>query len=302
MDRLILHQYVTSPFSEKIRRLLAFKKIPWTAVEQPIVAPKPDLTPLTGGYRKIPVAQIGADVYCDTALIARLLEKLRPTPTIFPGGAGAHEVIAHWADHWFFMGSVPPVIAKVLPALPPEFIEDRRKMSPGFTAESLSGALPHARSSLLGGLDWLDSELRTRPFLADDSFGVADAACFHVVWFLRNDPESFAMVERRPALLDWFERVEGLGPGDVVTGEAGEALAAAKRSEPATRDEADGTDPNGLRPGDEIAVVPDDYGTEVVRGTAVVVTAQEIALRRRDDQVGEVVVHFPRTGFRVTRV
>ena len=66
MEEIILHHYDVSPFSEKIRKILALKKLSWRGVEQPIIAPKPKLTPLTGGYRKIPVLQIGADVYCDT--------------------------------------------------------------------------------------------------------------------------------------------------------------------------------------------------------------------------------------------
>ncbi|MGH7858178.1 MAG: glutathione S-transferase family protein [Candidatus Binatia bacterium] len=302
MERVILHQYATSPFSEKIRRILAFKKISWSGVEQPIIAPKPNLTPLTGGYRKIPVMQIGADVWCDTAVIARLLERLRPTPSIFPGGGtGAQEALAHWADHWLFMATVPPVIAKVLPLLPPGFVEDRQKMSPAFTARNLEDAVPHSRSTLLAALDWLDTQLRGRSFLLGDAFGLADAACFHVLWFLRNDPESFALVERRSALKEWFDRVEAFGPGDFAQIDPDEALAIAKKSEPSTTEEDDGSDPNGLRPGARVSVVPDDYGTEVVTGTAVVVTSQSIALRRRDGEVGEVVVHFPRAGFRVTR-
>jgi len=51
-----------SLFAERIRRILAFKKMAWRSVEQPMMAPKPDLTPLTGGNRRIPVLQIGADV------------------------------------------------------------------------------------------------------------------------------------------------------------------------------------------------------------------------------------------------
>ena len=84
MTDIILHHYDLSPFSEKIRRVLAYKKIAWHAVEQPIMAPKPELTPLTGGYRRIPVMQIGADIYCDTALIARVLEARHPEPSVLP--------------------------------------------------------------------------------------------------------------------------------------------------------------------------------------------------------------------------
>ena len=50
----------------------------WRSVTVPMVAPKPDLTALTGGYRKVPVMQIGADVYCDTRLIAEVIDEQLP--------------------------------------------------------------------------------------------------------------------------------------------------------------------------------------------------------------------------------
>src|SRR5947208_7137434 len=111
MPEIILHHYPLSLFAEKIRRLLAYKKIAWRSVEQPMMMPKPDLTPLTGGYRRIPVLQIGADVYCDTACIARRLEALQPTPICFPAGqTGLARLIEDWADHRFTSQVVPSVI------------------------------------------------------------------------------------------------------------------------------------------------------------------------------------------------
>ena len=56
-----------------------------------MVMPKPDLTCLTGGYRKTPVLQIGADIYCDTKTIARALEWVRPQPTLYPQNSEASE-------------------------------------------------------------------------------------------------------------------------------------------------------------------------------------------------------------------
>ena len=85
MSELILHHYPTSPFAEKARLLLGFKDLAWRSVQIPPVMPKPDLTALTGGYRKTPVLQIGADIYCDTALIARRLEAYQPQPALLPG-------------------------------------------------------------------------------------------------------------------------------------------------------------------------------------------------------------------------
>ena len=44
---LILHQYASSPFSEKVRCLLGYKKASHQAVEIPVIMPKPDLMALT---------------------------------------------------------------------------------------------------------------------------------------------------------------------------------------------------------------------------------------------------------------
>ena len=89
MSQLILHHYPTSPFAEKIRLIFGFKKLAWQSVIIPRIMPKPDLTALTGGYRRTPVLQIGADIYCDTALIADVLEKIAPAPSLYPSPVSA---------------------------------------------------------------------------------------------------------------------------------------------------------------------------------------------------------------------
>jgi glutathione S-transferase len=45
----------------------------------------------------------------------------------------------------------------------------------------------------------------------------------------------------------------------------------------------------------------DDYGRDPIVGAIVRASAQEIAIRRSDPRVGDVVVHFPRAGLLVTR-
>ena len=84
MSDHILHHYDGSPFSEKVRLMLGFKRLPWTSVEVPRIMPKPDVVALTGGYRKTPFLQIGNEVYCDSALICDVLEHLQPTPPLYP--------------------------------------------------------------------------------------------------------------------------------------------------------------------------------------------------------------------------
>ena len=84
MSDLILHHYPSSPFSEKVRLVLAYKQLAWKSVIMPSIMPKPDVQALTGGYRRAPVLQIGADLYCDSALICDVLEHLQPQPTLYP--------------------------------------------------------------------------------------------------------------------------------------------------------------------------------------------------------------------------
>ena len=83
--------------------MLGFKGLAWRGVEQPPILPKPDLAPLTGGYRRIPVLQEGADLWCDTRLIARELERRVPSPTLFPaatsGAAEAHRLVGRASVH-----------------------------------------------------------------------------------------------------------------------------------------------------------------------------------------------------------
>ena len=122
MAELILHHYGTSPFSEKIKTILAYKDLPWRAVEQPTIMPKPQLIPLTGGYRRIPVLQIGADVYCDTQLIARVIERRHPQPSIYPPGTeGSCHVWNLWADRLFFWTTASILFALIGEHVPKEF-------------------------------------------------------------------------------------------------------------------------------------------------------------------------------------
>lgn len=301
MTEMLFHHYPLSPFSEKVRRVLAYKQLPWRAVEQPIMAPKPELTPLTGGYRRIPVLQIGADVYCDTALILRVIEKRHPTPSCLPAPlAGAISLLEDWADHRLFMQTVPPTVVRLIDQLPPAFFADRAAMTPAFTREALLAGAPHALSQALISLDRLDSQLQQTPFVLGDSFTLADAACFHPVWFMQHGGELFEGVRARPALSAWFDRITAFGSGTGTPLAALDALSIARAATPT--DVLGGTADPVYPAGSEVSVVPDDYGQEETRGRVARVSADEIVVLRTDPEVGEMAVHYPRAGYRISPV
>jgi len=302
MSEIILHHYDTSPFSEKVKKILAHKDVAWRAVEQPTIMPKPQLVPLTGGYRRIPVLQIGADIYCDSQLIARVLERLHPQPTLYPGGSeGICHAFSMWADRLLFLSTVPVLFALIGDQVPQAFIDDRSKLMGGRADfADVPKQAPAAREHCRAHAALLAAQLGDgRPFLLGNTFSLADASCYHPVWFLRNFPGAGDVFNEFPAVLAWADRVQAMGHGRRQDMDPAEALRIAKQSSPATARAADKHEPNRIAPGARVAVVPDDYGFDPVEGEVVMTSAHEIAVRRVDDEVGEIVVHFPRVGFRV---
>jgi hypothetical protein len=98
-----------------------------------------------------------------------------------------------------------------------------------------------------------------------------------------------------------MDRVATIGHGRPRDLPAAEALALAAAGTPAQPD----NDPAaaglaGLRPG-EVSVTPDDSGRDPVIGRLVAVTAHEVVLRRHDERLGDLNVHFPRAGFDIER-
>jgi glutathione S-transferase len=262
--------------------------------------PKPKLVPLTGGYRRIPVLQIGADVWCDTGIIIRKIDELKPEPTLYPGGlTAAADTMNQWADRRMFWSTTPVIFEKLAPVVPREFIEDRSKMMQGANLAELARSAPDSRNQLRAFLEILDRQLASRPFLLGDSFSLADAACFHPVWFLRAEPTSFGLAQKFSHLMRWFERVDAMGYGDVHPMDPDEVLKVARDSIPATAENVDSRDPNGLMAGTRISVTPDDYGFDPVTGRVVVNTIHEIAIERDVPELGKIVNHFPKIGFRI---
>src|SRR5476651_684057 len=130
MTDIILHHYAGSPFAEKVRIALAIKQTAWKSVDIPNVMPKPDLMPLTGGYRKTPVLQIGADIYCDTQLMMLEIEKHSPEKPLLPvGQEGEARAIAMWIDRNIFWAAVGVVMGAIGDKLPESFQKDRSEFS-----------------------------------------------------------------------------------------------------------------------------------------------------------------------------
>ena len=305
MAEIILHHYPASPFTEKVRLALGLKDLAWRAVEQPSIMPKPELVPLTGGYRKIPVMQLGADVYCDSQCILRTLERMKPTPTLYPDGNVATAwATVFWSDRVFFQAAVAVIFGQMADNVPKEFIDDRSKlMGRSFDTAEMKRAVPLMKEQLRAQLDWLDQQLADgRPYLLGRAAGLADFTTYHPVWFLQTFyPPASELLAPHARTVAWAERVKAIGHGSMKPITREETLDVAKSAKPDLSGSVDSGEPNGWKRGDRIAVMADDYGREPIVGELVSSSAQEVAILRRDPLVGEVVVHFPRAGFLVAR-
>jgi glutathione S-transferase len=310
MNAPILHHYPVSPFAEKIRAMLAFKKIAWQSVRIPMMMPKPDLVALTGGYRRTPVLQTGADIWCDTALIARVLERLAPRPSLYPyGDSLAMQAASYFADNVMFNITVPigfqpggGMIKLFLPDAGPEFLaafgKDRAAMRQGGTVRR--GTLAECMANMRGLLPMIEAQL-AQPYLFGAQPCIADFALYHVLWPVWKVADTRALLAPFPKTEAFVARVAALGDGDSTEISAERALEIAKGAQPEAIARPEALETGGIALGETVAVMPVDYALDPVKGELLHCSASEIAVRRTDPRAGTVVVHFPRFGFQMAR-
>ena len=283
-----------------MRVILGMKGLEGYACTQPVIMPKPELVALTGGYRRIPVMQIGADIYCDTQTIARELERRFPIPSILVGAdRGLGFGLGLWTDRALFQATVTLIFGAGERVVDDAFIRDREALSGrSWDREGKRKAAPQVSEQLRAQFAWLEEQLSDgRRYLLGDEPGLADASAYYnVAWIRRVFPSGFAILDRLERLVAWEERVRAIGHGTTHTISREAALDIARDAVSTEILATDRQEPNGIKSGDSVSVTADDYRGEPVTGVVVSSSAQHIAIRRSDPRVGEVVVHFPRTG------
>lgn len=309
MSDLIFHHYPNSPFSEKIRLIFGFKRLAWKSVQIPAIMPKPNLTALTGGYRRTPVLQVGADIYCDTALIAEVLDRIAPTPGLYPRNSeGLARIVAQWADSTLFWTMIayvfqPVAVPYLLGPLSPEemkaFGADRAAMrgnAPRMTAQEAAGNLREY-------LRRLENMLAVgNPYLIGTQASIADFSVFHSIWFIQLARPLAGILDATPKLKEWSVRMLEIGHHQSEKMHAETALEIARNSIPADTTQLPFIDTHGIALGERVTVTPTDYALDPVEGELVIASDSQYAVRRSDPLAGTVVVHFPRIGFQLKRI
>ncbi|WP_066265561.1 glutathione S-transferase family protein [Hydrogenophaga palleronii] len=303
---LILHHYASSPFSEKVRLMLGHKHLAWQSVNIPRILPKPDVLALTGGYRRTPFLQVGADIFCDTALICDVLEHRQPTPPLYPEHhKGVARVLAQWADSTLFWAAMghnlsPKGAAALFAGQPPEaaqaFAADRGAMRGGMTSLRPGDATAAYRSYLRR----LATMVEEQPFLLGAAPCVADFAAYHPLWFTRVvTPAVAGVLDATPQLIEWMDRMAAIGHGKMSKMSASDAIAIAiaAAAEPAPLGDEVFQDDHHIPLGSRVTVAAESFGQEPTEGILRAATRTRYTLEREDARAGRLHVHFPRIGY-----
>ncbi len=284
--------------------ILGYKNRAWQSVTIPMYMPKPDVVALTGGHRRTPFMQIGADVYCDTNLICDVLEHLAPTPTLFPDAVkGTARIVAQWADTLVFPIAMaynfqPAGAAHVLASWAPEdvkhFVQDRTQMRGGAPRMLATDAIGMYKSYLRR----LSHMLEQHPFLLGDAPSLADFSAYHPTWYtLRQVPNLADIFDATPHVRDWVLRMEKFGHGMPTNLSSTQAIQIAHDSTPTDMSHEPFIDHHGIALGSPVVITAESFGLEPTVGELVAATRTRYTVRRHDARAGTVQVHFPRVGF-----
>jgi glutathione S-transferase len=304
MSEFILHHYWPSPFAHKVRIALNMIGAPWTSVEIPRVPPKPLLMPMTAGYRRTPVMQIGADIHCDTQNIARALGEAGYEDKLFPGRSrGRVMALSNWIDAAIAELAIRIVITSSIGTAPPEFIRDRGDLyfGAGWTEAALKADLPAVILQLSAQLDQVETALSGTDFLMGDDPSWGDVGLAFLAWFLRGRWDGGAdLLAQFPAI----ERVEAALAANAADHEseitAEEALAVARNATPAS--------PTGvhhpaseLMAGQSVMIRPKGQSSDPdITGRLRYLDMTRVSIDHESDETGPVAVHLPVAGYRTT--
>lgn len=305
MSGLILHNYAMSPFAEKMRSMLGYSQLEWQSVTTREMPPRPMLAQLAGGYRKIPVAQMGADVFCDTRVIASEIAALSNKPLLALENCNPDvQAFVKEVDLEIFFACIMAGGSKRLRDKARQsmsllelarFAWDRINM--GRTAKV---KMPGPRTAMPKVLDHLQrmEGLIKQDFLFGTEPCHGDFSAYHSLWFIRDLGER-SFINDYPNTIAWMDRMKAFGHGKRIEISAEAALAQARSAQP--RAVPDEFRQDSLI-GRTVSLAPSDYGCDATTGTLVGSGPHRWILARESGDLGTVHVHFPKQGFAVSAV
>ena len=296
---LILHQYDISPFSQKAQKMMGLKGLSWQSVEMPMIAPKPDVEALTGGYRGTPVLQIGRDVFIDNWMIARALDEFDSNgPAINAQGGLREAALYAWGERLF-----TPLLHAALAAYQSEwdadFLADRKQVFPDVDFDTLAADDLDRRSQVRSYLGTVESQLG----LGQDFLGGAqpdgwDIHVWGMVWMIHSAlPALMPIVGTLPRLTDWYERMSALGTGDREDVEIDVAWQALKDGPARSLPKTSAQEPLAQWVGEAVDISAGSADRGSASGRLLAVDQEQVVLGVEPISGESAQVWFPRFGY-----
>ncbi|MEB3307704.1 MAG: glutathione S-transferase family protein [Cyanobacteriota bacterium] len=186
---LTLHQFRHSAFCEKVRLVLAAKKLPYSVVEVLPGLGQLELFRLSG-QRQVPVLVDGDQVVADSTAIALHLERHHPDPALLPPDPRQRArvlLLEDWADTTLASGcrlafaqgaaADPLLRSALLPAATPGPLRQLVVGLPGTVGEVVAGAVAGGeREHLQQNLALLSDLVGAGSYLVGETLSLADLA------------------------------------------------------------------------------------------------------------------------------
>jgi glutathione S-transferase len=261
---------------------------------------------MTGGIRRIPVLQIGADLICDSNLAVRVVEQLFPRPALTLSRFD-HAVSRLWEPRqMIYLGPLRfRNRADIASGFSSEaeliaFRADRAPfMAPATdiskSAEFAPSALAHVRQQA----QWIEDGLADSVFLGGATPSHADFSGFHGFWWLKPASARADLFGDYSRLWSWVDRMEALqAQAEATPISQAETVEQARSAQP-TLALPNSPLPMDPKPGSRVSIVSDDYGKDPVEGDLISIGPDHMTIRRETAEAGALQVHFPRWGYRI---
>lgn len=291
-----------SPFSQKVRAMLGYTGTQWRSVVVDELPPRKELNYLTGGYRRVPVAQVGSDIFCDSNLICDEIATFTKHPelSILNVSWEDSEFIHHLETTIFYAvascAATPKESLKVVlqkgPLQAAKLMIDRTRLA--LEAEVRVAEVREYKNTLLEHYDDLENRL-SEPFLGGKKPSIIDFSAYLGTWFVCDWLGTDAL-EKHPSCAAWHNRMRTYGIGDHEKMTSSEALMIARNQSPRLIPKDARAD---IRVGKMVNISPADYGIQPITGTLAGVTQDRWILAQGNERTGRMHVHFPSDGYSI---
>jgi len=302
MSDFILHHYPFSPYAEKTRAILNYTGIDYLSVIHSEMPPRKYVEGLAGDYARIPVAQIGSDIFCDTKIICAELARISNKSELdyYQANQEVKDFVQHVEGKIFFASVLssgsPQARKKMLQQMGwlnvAKFVFDRINMMRTATTKNMI-KMNEAKNILREHLVSMESRLQD-DFIFGDKPNIADFAAYPGLWLIRDIGEH-RFINNYPKICAWMDRMKQLGPcqSEEITGEA--AWDIARNTSPCVIDSRTGTHSGDI--GKQVAIGPSDYRQSKTVGILCFEDDVSWVIERESERVGRVHVHFPKENY-----